>query len=142
MNSLAPDIPLIDYNFIVILLSSYAGGMEIYATDEFADWYRTLDQRDGDAVIRCIDMLELDGVNLGYPFSSAIKNASFALRELRLRSGGRPFRVFYAFDPGRDIVLLIGGDKSGDKRFYDKMIRRSEILWNAYLIERGFEDGP
>ena len=39
------------------------------------------------------------------------------MRELRVQSG-RPLRVFYAFDPTRSAIL-IGGDKTGDNRFYD-----------------------
>ena len=114
--------------------------LEIYATDEFTVWYRDLDEKSGDAVIRYVDMLELEGVNLGFPYSSAIRDADFALRELRVQSSGNPLRVFYAFDPGRDVVLLLGGNKAGDKRFYDTMITRSQKLWEEYLVERGFED--
>ena len=114
--------------------------MEIYAIDEFTVWYHDLDEKSGDAVIRYVDMLELEGVNLGFPYSSAIRDADFALRELRVQSSGNPLRVFYAFDPGRDVVLLLGGNKAGDKRFYDTMITRSQKLWEEYLVERGFED--
>ena len=49
--------------------------------------------------------------------------------------GGRPLRVFYAFDPKRQAVLLIGGDKTGDGRFYEKMIALSTRLWREYLEE-------
>jgi len=41
------------------------------------------------------------------------------MRELRVQCGGRPLRVFYAFDPTRSAILIIGGDKTGDNRFYD-----------------------
>ena len=36
------------------------------------------------------------------------------MRELRVQSGGKPPRGFYAFDPRRAAILLIGGDKTGD----------------------------
>lgn len=65
---------------------------------------------------------------------SAIKGASFALRELRHR-GAEPLRVFYAFDPARDAVLIIGGTKKGDDRFYERMIREAEKIWTRYLAE-------
>ncbi len=61
------------------------------------------------------------------------KGASFALRELRVKRKGRPIRVFYAFDPARSAVLLIGGEKKGQPRFYERMIRQSERLWSEYL---------
>lgn len=49
----------------------------------------------------------------------------------------RPFRIFYAFDPRRQAVLLIGGDKTGvsDKRFYAQMIPLAERIWQEYLDE-------
>jgi hypothetical protein len=44
------------------------------------------------------------------------------MRELRIQHKGRPFRVLYAFDPVRRALLLIGGDKTGNDRWYDKAI--------------------
>lgn len=55
------------------------------------------------------------------------------MRELRIQSGGKPFRVFYAFDPRRMAILLIGGDKTGDKRFYDRMIPVADDLYDVHL---------
>jgi hypothetical protein len=47
------------------------------------------------------------------------------MRELRVQSGGRSLRVFYAFDPRRSAILLIGGDKTGDDRFYERTVVRT-----------------
>ncbi|WP_404367590.1 type II toxin-antitoxin system RelE/ParE family toxin [Corallococcus coralloides] len=69
-----------------------------------------------------VELLAAKGVALGFPYSSQLKGTSQPLRELRIQSGGHPIRVFYAFDPARDAVLLLGGDKTGDKRFYERMI--------------------
>ena len=44
------------------------------------------------------------------------------MRELRSQCEGRPLRTFYAFDPRRTVILLIGGEKTGDNRFYDEMV--------------------
>jgi hypothetical protein len=41
------------------------------------------------------------------------------MRELRIQHAGRPYRVLYAFDPRRSALLLLGGDKTGDERWYD-----------------------
>ncbi|MGE5787177.1 MAG: type II toxin-antitoxin system RelE/ParE family toxin [Myxococcales bacterium] len=103
--------------------------VEVFATDEFAGWYRDLDDAASEDVDVAVGLLE----SLGYPRSSAIEGASFALRELRIQSQGRPLRVFYAFDPKRQAVLLIGGDKTGNARFYDTMIPLAERLWKEYL---------
>jgi hypothetical protein len=57
------------------------------------------------------------------------------MRELRVQSGGRPLRVFYAFDPRRSAILLIGGDKTGDDRFYERMIPIADQLYDEYIAE-------
>jgi hypothetical protein len=107
--------------------------VEVIATDEFTDWYNDLDEPGSEDVDVSVGVLERLGVALGYPRSSAIEGTSFALRELRIQSRGRPFRVFYAFDPKRQAVLLIGGDKTGNARFNETMIPLAERLWKEYL---------
>ncbi|MBU9698008.1 type II toxin-antitoxin system RelE/ParE family toxin [Rhodobacteraceae bacterium HSP-20] len=41
--------------------------------------------------------------------------------------------MFYAFDPRRSAILLIGGDKTGDDRFYDRMIPIADDLYDQHL---------
>lgn len=102
-------------------------------TDEFLGWFDALDDGDTRAVVRVVGLLETRGTGLGFPHSSAITGSKYALRELRVQSGGRPLRVFYAFDPQRDAVLIIGGDKTGDDRFYQRMVPVAESIWEEYL---------
>lgn len=109
--------------------------VEVIVTDEFRDWYRDLSTADSEAVARYVDLLGVQGVALGHPYSSAIQGASFALRELRVQSQGRPLRVFYAFDPNRHAVVIVGGDKTGNDRFYEEYIPLATAIWNEYLRE-------
>jgi hypothetical protein len=112
--------------------------VEVIATDEFAAWFDGLEELQVDPVVVAVSKLEQAGVALGHPASSAIKGASFALRELRIKSSGHALRVFYAFDPHRDAVLIIGGDKTGRNGddFYEQMIAASERIWKSYLAEQ------
>ncbi len=55
------------------------------------------------------------------------------MRELRVQSAGRPIRVFYAFDPRRMAILLIGGDKTGDGRFYKRFISVADRLYDDHI---------
>jgi hypothetical protein len=55
------------------------------------------------------------------------------MRELRVQSHGDPFRVFYAFDPRRTAILLIGGDKTGNDRFYEDMIPVADDLYDQHI---------
>jgi hypothetical protein len=60
-----------------------------------------------------------------------------------MQSGGRPLRVFYAFDPRRSAILLIGGDKTGDDRFYERMVPIADQLYDLYIAEirkEGYHD--
>ncbi len=109
--------------------------VEVVYTDEFGDWFAALTETEKEIVVRLGDMLEDRGLALGFPYSSAIEDSKYALRELRSQSKAHPLRVFYAFDPAREAVLLIGGDKTGDKRFYERMIPVAEKLWEVHLQE-------
>jgi hypothetical protein len=57
------------------------------------------------------------------------------MRELRVQSAGDPLRAFYAFDPRRTAILLIGGNKTGDRRFYPRMIPIADRLYDEHLDE-------
>ena len=52
-----------------------------------------------------------------------------------MQSGGRPLRVFYAFDPRRRSILLIGGDKTGNDRFYEEYVPVADDLYDEHLEE-------
>jgi hypothetical protein len=112
--------------------------VEVIATDEFATWFEELDEVHVNPVIIAVSKLEQAGVALGHPASSAINGATFALRELRIKSSGHALRVFYAFDPRRNAVLILGGDKTGKNSddFYARMIDRAERIWKEYLAEQ------
>lgn len=50
---------------------------------------------------------------------------------------GEPYRILYAFDPHREALLILGGNKAGDKRWYKKMIPLAEAIFNQHLLELG-----
>ena len=106
--------------------------VEVEGSEEFEAWFLALADKEAEAVARVVGLLEEKGVALGFPYSSDIKRSK-ALRELRVQSGGHPLRVFYAFDPLRRAVLLLGGDKTGDDQFYETFVPYAEQLWAEYL---------
>src|ERR1019366_1104435 len=110
---------------------------EVIFTDEFGAWFAGLSEAEQDRVYRSVGLLEAYGVTLPFPHSSSIEGASFALRELRTQVRGDPLRTLCVFDPLRQAVLLIGGDKTGDDRFYERMIPIAERIWHDYLEETG-----
>ncbi len=52
------------------------------------------------------------------------------MRELRMQHAGRPYRTFYAFDPRRMAILLIGCNKPGEDRWYEVHVSISDQLYD------------
>ena len=108
----------------------------IEITDEYFAWFRDLDEGQQDALRTDIELLEKMGPHLGRPYVDSIKGSSHSnLKELRTMSGRRHLRTFFAFDPRRAAILLIGGDKTGDKGFYRRMVPLADRLFEEYLAE-------
>ena len=103
-------------------------------TDEFESWWESLNEDEQESVASYVLLLEARGPMLGYPFSSGIEQSKHSrMRELRVQHGGRPYRVLYAFDPRRVGILLIGGDKTGDDRWYDKYVPIADKIYEEHL---------
>ena len=102
----------------------------------FEEWFSTLSEDEQDSVLAVIGVLEITGPTLGRPYVDTIKNSKINnLKELRVQKDGSPLRAFFAFDPKRQAVFLCGGDKTGDKRFYRRMIELAEKTYESYLKE-------
>lgn len=105
-------------------------------TNEFGEWWESLDEALQDSIAVSVGMLESLGPALGFPHSSKIKGSKLThLREMRLQYQGRPNRILYAFDPRRAAILLIGGDKTGKDDWYDKFVPQAEKLYQVHLLE-------
>jgi hypothetical protein len=105
-------------------------------TDEFERWWGSLSEAEHESLFAGVRLIEEFGPALGSPHSSKIKGARTShLRELRVQHEGRPYRLFYAFNPSRTALLLIGGDKTGDDRFYERLIPIADALYAEHLKE-------
>lgn len=105
-------------------------------TNEFGRWWDTLDENQQDDVAYSVNLLAELGPALGYPHSSKIQESRFpAMRELRTQSAGRPLRTLYIFDPLRSAVLLVGGDKTGNNRWYEIFVPVADRIYEEYLSE-------
>ena len=73
---------------------------------------------------------------LKMPHSSGIETSRHKrMRELRIQHEGRPYRVIYAFDPRRTAILLSGGDKTGNNRWYEEYVPRADDIYDQHLKE-------
>ena len=109
---------------------------EVEYTDDFEDWWLLLREGQQNDIAMRVEMLRRQGPNLPFPFSSDVRTSRHGrMRELRVQSGGRPIRIFHAFDSRRTSILLIGGDKAGNDRFYEKFVPLADKLYENYLRE-------
>ena len=109
---------------------------DVEYTDQFGEWWQELSEDQQDAIVARVDLLIEHGPNLPFPYSSDVAISHHGrMRELRVQSGGRPIRIFYAFDPRRTSILLIGGDKTGNDRFYEEYVPVADALYDAHLKE-------
>lgn len=113
---------------------------EVEYTDEFGGWWDSLDEAEQDSVDVIVGLLETNGPRLLFPFSSGIGGSRHShMRELRIQHQGDPYRVLYAFDPRRAAILLIGGNKTGDDRWYERFVPVADDLYDEHIEEIGQE---
>lgn len=107
---------------------------EVEVTDEWLEWFNQLTAEEQDEIAAAIGLLENRGPQLPFPYSSGVSSSRHShMRELRTQVHGRPFRTLYAFDPRRVAILLIGGDKTGDDRWYDVFVPKADDLYDEHL---------
>lgn len=118
---------------------------EVEYTDEFGEWWDTLDEDEQASVAAIVELLESKGPRLPFPFSSGVQGSRHPhMRELRIQHQGGPYRVLYAFDPRRTAILLVGGDKKGNERWYQEHVPRADRLYDEHLEalrKEGIRDG-
>lgn len=101
---------------------------------EVESWFAGLSDDDWDSIMASVELLESRGPALGRPAADRIK-ASRHHNMKELRSIGGHLRVLFAFDPVRQAILLIGGDKTGDwTTWYEGNIPLADALYDDYLI--------
>ncbi len=57
------------------------------------------------------------------------------MKELRVQHQGEPYRILYVFDPRRLAILLVGGCKKSDDRWYEKNVPIADDLYDTHLME-------
>ena len=107
---------------------------DVEYTDEFEAWWDTLNPGEQKAVSTSVELLKEEGSTLKSPYSSGVRGSKHDhMRELRTQHAGQPYRTLYAFDPRRTVILLIGGNKTGDNRWYEKFVPIADRLYDEHL---------
>lgn len=94
----------------------------------------SLDEQEQEAIATSVELLRQMGPHLSRPHADSLKGSKHShMKELRTQYRGRPIRTLFAFDPRRSAILLISGDKTGDDRFYERMIPIADRLYDEHL---------
>ncbi|WP_349371165.1 type II toxin-antitoxin system RelE/ParE family toxin [Salinarimonas sp.] len=89
-----------------------------------------------DAIASVLVLLEREGPALGRPHADTLAGSRHAnMKELRCRAADGVWRIAFAFDPEREAVLLVAGDKAGvnERRFYKSLIARADERFDRHL---------
>jgi hypothetical protein len=121
---------------------------EVVVLDEVEGWYLDLAKADpasAELVTAAIDKLVEEGPTLGRPLVDRIKGSKrHNLKELRPgSSGSSEVRVLFIFDPQRQAVLLVAGDKSGAwSQWYRQNIPEAEARYERWLAGEDEDERP
>ena len=89
-----------------------------------------------DELLASLVLLREYGPSLGRPEVDTLNGSRHVnMKELRFRAAGGVWRVAFAFDPQRNAVLLVAGDKSGtsEKKFYQRLIGKADKRYTQHL---------
>jgi len=115
---------------------------DVEYTDKFEAWWAGLNEEEQIDIDAVVGLLEEKGPHLPYPYSSDVKGAKYgSIRELRIQHEGKPYRILYVFDPRRTAILLIGGKKTGGRRWYDEYVPMAEKIYENHLQTLKDEQG-
>ena len=113
----------------------------VQTSEAFREWYGAQDKPLQRAVAAYIGLLEEHGPQLGRPYADTLTGSRLSnLKELRVQHRSEPYRILYAFDPKRQALLLLGGNKAGDDRWYRRMIPLAEAIYQRHLETLAEED--
>ena len=99
-------------------------------------WLQELRDDDYEQVVASLQVLEREGPALGRPLVDNIKYSTIKnLKELRPGSSGQSkIRILFVFDPRRQAVMLVAGDKSGNwNKWYRTNVPRAEQIYKEHL---------
>lgn len=101
---------------------------------DFRLWFYEQERGFQDEAFAVMKILEESGPMLGRPRVDTLKNSVFNnMKELRIQYQGEPWRVLFVFDPKRQAILLVGGNKTGNNRWYRENIPIAEQRYERYL---------
>ena len=115
---------IIKLNWTVLLHEDFE--QELYNHDEALQ----------DEFLAHANLLQEFRPNLGRPTVDTMKGSAYTnMKELRFNWMGEVWRVAFAFDPLRQAIFLVAGDKSSinQKRFYATLISKADTRFKEHI---------
>lgn len=122
-------------------------GWNVVLLEPVESWLQKLsdkEPRTANRVRLAIRRLADAGPALGRPLVDTLGHSRLKnLKELRPGSAGRSeIRILFVFDPDREAICLVAGDKAGRwSRWYSEAIPLAEERYELYLAEKKKEAG-
>ncbi len=107
---------------------------DVLFDEEFAEWLDAIEESLRVKIAGHVELLERFGPNLGRPRVDTVKGSDYPnMKELRIQHQGEPWRIPFAFDTQRAAILLLGGNKASDKRWYRENIPTADARFRRHL---------
>lgn len=106
--------------------------------DDFEEEFFAFSEEVQDAIAKRAILLEAYGSQLARPHVDTLYDSRHNnMKELRFQVGKEVWRVAFAFDPVREAILLVAGDKRGkdQKKFYKKLIKTADQRFSQHLAK-------
>lgn len=104
--------------------------------DEFISDFEALSEPTQDRMLGYLRLLQSRGPGLGRPHVDTLNGSRHTnMKELRFTERNAVWRVAFAFDPDRQAIILVAGDKAGtvERRFYQGLVRRADARFDNHL---------
>ena len=104
--------------------------------DDFDPEFDVLPAEVQDELLAMTALLETYGPALARPHADTLSGSRHAnMKELRFKAADGVWRVAFAFDPERQAILLVAGDKAGvaQKRFYNRLVAKADGRFTRHL---------
>ncbi len=106
--------------------------------EEFLLEFNELSEEVQDELLAYAKLLEASGPSLGRPHADTLKGSRHAnMKELRFKVDDGVWRIAFAFDPKRQAILLVAGNKAQIKvhRFYKQLIQKADRRFDSHLSD-------
>ena len=117
--------------------NAYSSGQrwEVLLHPEVVTWLETQSDSNYSTIRDALEALQIAGPSLGRPFVDRLKGTKFHnLKELRPR--GSQIRLLFAFDPKRQAIVLVAGDKTNSwTSWYEQNIPIAEKRYAEHLTQ-------